>query len=237
MTGVSQHHQLLKTPVALQENPNPEFQARNADILAESVETVLVLIQVARPALLMSRDSSRERGSSAHLSTARCDEKKQTGNEEKIAKEYYFGEDQNLKDILVAEVNGTSDDALECNNSNPINNISPHIGEVVRIRVPYIKHESSGGQYLSSDNIQRLVDQTISPSFNGHKVTIKVNTSSEAISSSVDRRTRRNINNSLQRKVSSSGDLAAPSGYLHDLPGRTSSAYQLGVGNGGDKFL
>jgi len=188
-------------------------------------------------ALNMSRDSSRERGSTAHLSTVRYDENKQTGNEEKIAKEYYFGEDQNLKDILVAEVNGTSDDALDCSNSNPINNISPHTGEVVRIRVPYSKHESTGGQYLSSDNIQRLVDQTISPSFNGHKVTIKVNTSSEAISSSVDRRTRRNINNSLQRKVSSSGDLAAPSGYLHDLPGRTSSAYQLGVGNGGDNYL
>jgi hypothetical protein len=57
--------------------------------------------------------------------------------------------------------------------------ISPHSGEVVRIRVNHT--EEVPGQFLSTENIQRLVDQQISPSYNGHKVTIQVNRSSETL--------------------------------------------------------
>ena len=44
------------------------------------------------------------------------------------------------------------------------------------------------------------MDQQISPSYNGHKVTIQVNRSTEALASTVDRRARHKVS-SRQRKV------------------------------------
>ena len=114
---------------------------------------------------------------------------------------YYFGEAPDFKDIL-ATTNGNTCD----NNASSRGVISPHTGEVVRIRVPFSDDQptSNGPQSHSVENIQRLVlwsflmerimikhhfhcrlsDQQISPSYNGHKVTIKVNRSNEALAKS-----------------------------------------------------
>eukprot|EP00092_Neocalanus_flemingeri_P032883 GFUD01035762.1.p1 GENE.GFUD01035762.1~~GFUD01035762.1.p1 ORF type:complete len:854 (+),score=257.98 GFUD01035762.1:282-2843(+) len=120
---------------------------------------------------------------------------------------YYFGEAPDLKEIL-ADMNGK--DCVTINDPNhQLGAISPHSGEVVRIRVPFNHTEEVPGQFLSTENIQRLVDQQISPSYNGHKVTIQVNRSNETLTSPVERnsqQTSRNKASNRQRKVSSSGE-------------------------------
>jgi len=117
---------------------------------------------------------------------------------------YYYGEAPDLKDIL-ADMNGdTANDS-----AHHMSAISPHAGEVVRIRVPFHHKEEVPGQFLSAENIQRLVDQQISPSYNGHKVTIQVNRSSETLTSPGERSIKQSSRHKVshrQRKVSSSGE-------------------------------
>jgi len=134
-----------------------------------------------------------------------------------------------LKEILrdINDQNNSSDNHF----NHQVGAISPHSGEVVRIRVPFNQKEEVPGQFLSSENIQRLVDQQISPSYNGHKVTIHVNRSSETLASTVDRRSRsRSKASSRQRKISSSGELSS---ICHEkegadaVPVRTSSVHAL----------
>ena len=47
-----------------------------------------------------------------------------------------------------------------------------------------IGNKNTKKNYIINHNFPRLVDQQISPSYNGHKVTIKVNRSNETISTS-----------------------------------------------------
>jgi len=79
---------------------------------------------------------------------------------------------------------------------------SPHIGEVVRIHVPYSKNLNNGdnkyNNLLTEENIQRLSNQEISQSFNGHSVIIKVQ-SNETVKSDY----------SIQRRALSSADIAS----------------------------
>lgn len=120
---------------------------------------------------------------------------------------YYYGEAPDLKDILT-DMNGK--DNVTANDSiHHMSAISPHAGEVVRIRVPFHHKEDVPGQFVSAENIQRLVDQQISPSYNGHKVTIQVNRSSETLTSPGDRNIQQMNRHKVshrQRKVSSSGE-------------------------------
>jgi len=140
-------------------------------------------------------------------------------------KSHCNGEILGLKEILAEVKEGES----TVDTKHQVSSISPHSGEVVRIRVPFRQAEEVPGQFLSSDNIQRLVDQQISPSYNGHKVTIQVNRSSEALamSSTVDRRTRHTAS-SRERKNSYSGDFSSIR-HVRDggQPVRTSSVQAL----------
>merc|ERR1712142_1117511 len=143
------------------------------------------------------------------------------------AKDYYDGEAPELKEILAKVTEGNVIENDVCNHQ--IGAISPHSGEVVRIKVPFNQTEEVPGQFLSAENIQRLVDQQISPSFNGHKVTIQVNRSSEALAmaSTVDRRTRQKLSR-RQRKVSYSGDFSSIRHELdNEQPVRTNSVQAL----------
>merc|ERR1719318_242237 len=183
-------------------------------------------------ALNSSLDSSREDASSVHIQShghhddlagvhASCDIK----NKHLESKSYYFGEVPDLKEIL-ADVNGVNSAGPKDPN-HQLSAISPHSGEVVRIRVPFNQTEEVPGQFLSTENIQRLMDQQISPSYNGHKVTIQVNRSTEALTSTVDRRVRHKVS-SRQRKVSSSGEFSSIGpGQETGQPVRTSSAQHL----------
>ena len=123
-----------------------------------------------------ARNSSRldTTGSSDVLDSSYEDHSRASNNRSS----YYYGEAPELKDILAANVNGNVCD----NNTNNRGVISPHTGEVVRIKVPFRSEENSNnGQSHSAENIQRITDQQISPVYNGHKVTIKVNRSNEAL--------------------------------------------------------
>jgi len=142
------------------------------------------------------------------------------------SKSFYFGDAPDLKEIL-GEMNDQNN-AADKHSKHHVGAISPHSGEVVRIRVPFNQEEEVPGQFLSSENIQRLVDQQISPSYNGHKVTIHVNRSSETLASTVDRRSRSKAS-SRQRKISSSGSFSSiPHGReVAAGPVRTSSVQAL----------
>jgi len=94
--------------------------------------------------------------------------------------QYYFGEAPRLPTPL-ARTNGVEGGVGGV--TLPTTPITPHSGEVVRIKV--CGREAEPGQFLSAENIQRLVDQQISPSYNGHRVTIRVNTSTEALNTKV----------------------------------------------------
>ena len=149
-------------------------------------------------ALNSSLDSSREDASLVHIQShdmggvhAACD----IDNKHLDSKSYYFGEVPDQKEILT-DVNCLNN----VGHNHQLSAISPHSGEVVRIRVPFNHTEEVPGQFLSSENIQRLMDQQISPSYNGNKVTIQVNRSTEALASTVDRRARHKVS-SRQRKV------------------------------------
>jgi len=169
-------------------------------------------------ALNSSLDSSREETSNNHIQseihpcnymqehiiTSRAD-----GDQSSLdnRSSYFFGEAPDLKEIL-ADMNGR-DNVIQSEPNHHVGDISPHAGEVVRIRVPFNHTEKVPGQFLSTENIQRLVDQQISPSYNGHKVTIQVNRSSETLTSPVDKITQKVTRHKVstrQRKVSSSGE-------------------------------
>ena len=156
-------------------------------------------------ALNSSLDSSREDASLVHIQSqghqddmASVHASSDIENKHLDSKSYYFGEVPDLKEIL-ADVNDLNNVGHKDPN-HQLSAISPHSGEVVRIRVPFNHTEEVPGQFLSSENIQRLMDQQISPSYNGHKVTIQVNRSTEALTSTVDRRARHKASG-RQRKV------------------------------------
>jgi len=147
----------------------------------------------SRTSRLSSRTSSRldTTGSSGVLNSSYEDSHNRSAPEARSS--YYFGEAPDFKDILNNVKNGNGSCRIDSTNCDIVDGedkthhglISPHTGEVVRIRVPFSGEDSSlGEQCLSAENIQRLVDQQISPSYNGHKVTIKVNRSNETISTS-----------------------------------------------------
>jgi len=121
---------------------------------------------------------------------------------------YHFGEAPDLKEIL--DDMNVKDNVIQSEPNHHLGDISPHSGEVVRIRVPFNHTELVPGQFLSTENIQRLVDQQISPSYNGHKVTIQVNRSSETLTSPEDK----NSQQMAKHKVSSSGELH-PTTHTH----------------------
>merc|ERR1712142_1217944 len=199
-------------------NGNSYSKSRSSSQKRQSKTSSCLNTTGSSKALDSSFESNREESSRIHGDDSRSYEK---------SKDYYDGEAPELKEILakVTEDNDIENDV--CNHQ--IGAISPHSGEVVRIKVPFNQTEEVPGQFLSAENIQRLVDQQISPSYNGHKVTIQVNRSSEALAmaSTVDRRTRQK-SSKRQRKVSYSGDFSS---IRHELdseqPVRTNSVQAL----------
>ena len=179
------------------ENSTTSTTTRSSSILQDSSKSSQQRRSQSRTSRLSSRTSSRldTTGSSGILNSSleeniiarhneSTEEHKRRQSDSRSS--YYFGEAPDLKDI-VASVNGNhGGDADICDSpgrgGRDVGPISPHTGEVVRIRVPFTEEDAGPGQFSSAENIQRLSHQQISPSYNGHRVTIKVNRSNEAIS-------------------------------------------------------
>jgi len=204
-------------------NGNSYSKSRSSSQKRQSKTSSCLNTTGSSKALDSSFESNKEESSRIHGDE--CKENYSKTYEK--AKDYYDGEAPELKEILAKVTEGNIIENDVCNHQ--IGAISPHSGEVVRIKVPFNQTEEVPGQFLSAENIQRLVDQQISPSYNGHKVTIQVNRSSEAlaIASTVDRRTRQK-SSKRQRKVSYSGDFSS---IRHELdseqPVRTNSVQAL----------
>jgi len=204
-------------------NGNSYSKSRSSSQKRQSKTSSCLNTTGSSKALDSSFESNKEESSRIHGDE--CKENYSKTYEK--AKDYYDGEAPELKEILAKVTEGNIIENDVCNHQ--IGAISPHSGEVVRIKVPFNQTEEVPGQFLSAENIQRLVDQQISPSYNGHKVTIQVNRSSEALAmaSTVDRRTRQK-SSKRQRKVSYSGDFSS---IRHELdseqPVRTNSVQAL----------
>ena len=169
---------------------------RSSSVLQDSSKSSHQRRSQSRTSRLSSRTSSRldTTGSSGLLnssleetSIARHNESAQEHKRRQSdsRSSYYFGEAPDLKDII-ASVNGDHGEDVDICDSpekggRDVGPISPHTGEVVRIRVPFTEEDNRPGQFSSAENIQRLSHQQISPSYNGHKVTIMVNRSNEAL--------------------------------------------------------
>ena len=159
---------------------------RSSSLLQDSSKSSHQRRSHSRTSRLSSRTSSRldTTGSSGVLNSS-LDEAG-TAQRHNERSSYYFGEAPELKDII-ANVNGNGVVGVDICDSpekrgREVGPISPHTGEVVRIRVPFTEEDSSPGHHRASEeNIQRLSHQQISPSYNGHKVTIMVNRSNEAL--------------------------------------------------------
>ena len=145
---------------------------RSSSLLQDSSKSSNQRRSQSRTSRLSSRTSSRldTTGSSGALNSSLEESHNQRSS-------YYFGEAPELRDVM-ANVNGNNGDVCDGPHKSPI---SPHTGEVVRIRVPFSEEVRGPGPGASQDNIQRLSDQQISPSYNGHKVTIRVNRSNETL--------------------------------------------------------
>ena len=145
---------------------------RSSSLLQDSSKSSNQRRSQSRTSRLSSRTSSRldTTGSSGALNSSLEESHNQRSS-------YYFGEAPELRDVM-ANVNGNNGDVCDGPHKSPI---SPHTGEVVRIRVPFSEEVRGPGPGASQDNIQRLSDQQISPSYNGHKVTIMVNRSNETL--------------------------------------------------------
>ena len=167
---------------------------RSSSILQDSSKSSQQRRSQSRTSRLSSRTSSRldTTGSSGILNSSleeniiarhneSTEEHKRRQSDSRSS--YYFGEAPDLKEII-ASVNGNhGGDGDSCDSpgkgGRDVGPISPHTGEVVRIRVPFTEEEAGPGQFSSAENIQRLSHRQISPSYNGHKVTIMVNRSNE----------------------------------------------------------
>ena len=148
---------------------------RSSSLLQDSSKSSHQRRSQSRTSRLSSRTSSRldTTGSSGALNSSLEESHNHRSS-------YYFGEAPEVKDVI-ANVNGNNTgDICDSPHKSPI---SPHTGEVVRIRVPFTEEDAGQGQHsrASQENIQRLSHQQISPSYNGHKVTIMVNRSSETL--------------------------------------------------------
>ena len=147
---------------------------RSSSLLQDSSKSSNQRRSQSRTSRLSSRTSSRldTTGSSGALNSSLEESHNHRSS-------YYFGEAPEVKDVM-ANVNGNTGDMSDSPHKSPI---SPHTGEVVRIRVPFTEEDPGQGQHsgASQENIQRLSHQQISPSYNGHKVTIMVNRSSETL--------------------------------------------------------
>lgn len=169
---------------------------RSSSLLQDSSKSSQQRRSQSRTSRLSSRTSSRldTTGSSGILNSSleetsiarhneSAEEHKRRQSDSRSS--YYFGEAPDLKDII-ASVNGDHGEDVDICDSpgkggRDVGPISPHTGEVVRIRVPFTEEDNRPGQFSSAENIQRLSHQQISPSYNGHKVTIMVNRSNEAL--------------------------------------------------------
>ena len=178
------------------ESSSTTTTTRSSSILQDSSKSSQQRRSQSRTSRLSSRTSSRldTTGSSGILNSSldensiarhseSTEEHKRRQSDSRSS--YYFGEAPDLKEII-ASVNGNHGEDVDICDSGgkggrEVGPISPHTGEVVRIRVPFTKEDTRPGQFSSAENIQRLSHQQISPSYNGHKVTIMVNRSNETL--------------------------------------------------------
>jgi len=121
-------------------------------------------LNTSRESTQFDKRQSRESTASSEVRPTRSTSKGST-----TSSTYYFGEAPDLNTILAnttaTNVNGHNSD--EEAGEDVLN--TSHEGEVVRIKVNYDQKEDK------EDNIERIQASEISPRFNGHKVTIKVN--------------------------------------------------------------
>ena len=134
-----------------------ESHTRSSSVLQESTSKSASVQQPGRRS--QSRTSRVSSRTSSRLDTTGSSGVLNSSYEEhhQSRASYYFGEAPDLRDIL-ANVNGNgSVEAVWDNGGAGRGVISPHTGEVVRIKVPFTAgaEDSQVGQCLSAENIQR----------------------------------------------------------------------------------
>ena len=125
----------------------PESHTRSSSVLQDTSTSK----SASRRSRVSSRTSSRldTTGSSGVLNSSYEEHQQSRAS-------YYFGEAPDFRDILTS-VNGNGCDNEEAARGRGRGGISPHTGEVVRIKVPFTDklQDNQSAQCLSAENIQR----------------------------------------------------------------------------------